>query len=238
VHWQHFRPQFSYTLPDAAHADSIGEDRWSRRAHAYALGRNDAGMKLRNPQDGTLARVQLPADVLAAPWWEGVGEALVDQLDDETQDTRELLRRADTLLDGAPGIDQAGRIRALRAVAWARREAADQPPLEPTTQANWRAEMAHPRAAAALSWAHARALGEARVGWHGEPPAGLVEEVLSASCPGEDCGSGVEGLALGMGSELGPVGMREVSPPAGEAAAWQRGLEAAWALWWPSADIF
>jgi hypothetical protein len=238
VHWQHFRPQFSYTLPDAVHAASAGEDRWSRRAHAYALGRNDAGMKLRNPQDGTLARVRLPAGVLAGPWWEGVGEALVDQLDDETQDTRELLRRADLLLDGAPGVDETGRARALRAAAWARREAGDQPALEPGEQAHWRAEAAPPGAAAALSWAHARALGEARVGWHGDVPAGLVEEALAASCPGEGCGASVEGLALGMGVELGPIGMQEVSAPAGESEAWQRGLDAAWALWWPDEDTF
>lgn len=235
VHWEQFRPQFSYTLPDAAHAASAGEDRLSRRVHAYALGRNDAAMKLRNPDDGSLGRVRRPDGALAGPWCEGVGEALADQLDDETTDTRELMRRASDLLDGALGLGAADRERALRAAAWARREAADQPGPGPE-QAAWRSAVAPAGARAALAWAQARALGEARVGWHGELPDGLIAEVLAPVCPGETCGASVEGLAFGLGSELGPVGMAPAQAPAGEEAAWQRGLAAAWALWWPDSD--
>jgi hypothetical protein len=237
VHWEHFRPQFSYTLPDAVHATSEHEDVWSRRAHAYALGRNDAGMKLRNPDDGTLARVRRPAGVLASPWWEGVGEALVDQLDDETDDTRVLLERADALLAGAPDLDEAGRRDALRAAAWTRREAGDQPPGDVTAQAAWRAG-APPAAARALAWAHARGQARARSGWHGEPPAGLVEEALAADCPHGACADAVEGLAFGLAEELGPEGVADVAVPHGESAAWQAGLARAWARWWPDKDIF
>ena len=241
VDWEYFRPQFSYTLSDAVHADSTDDDIWSRRVHAYALGRNDAGMKLRNPSDGTLKRVRRPDTVLPDPFWEGVGEALVAQLDDQTDDTRELLAAAERLLADAPGADASARSTALQAAAWTRREAPDQPDGGSQDAARWRAGAATPGVGAALAWSHARHLARARSGWYGTLPDGLLTEALDGDCPGDHCAAALEGLAFGLGEELGPLGLSNVDCPSTEPdgqAAWQRGLDAAWARWWPGADTF
>lgn len=238
VDWDYFRPQFSYTLTDAEHAASAEEDIWSRRVHSYALGRNDAGMKLRNPSDGTLARVRRPAVALKGPFWEGVGEALVAQLDDDISDTRALLAAAEVLLEGAPGADADARSTALRAAAWARREAPDQPGLHGTAAARWRAQATSPGLRDALAWAHARHQGRARSGWHGTLSDGLIEDVLSADCPGRSCAAATEGLALGLGEELGPDGVPHTPQEVSDPEAWQRGLTAAWTRWWPGSDTF
>ncbi len=229
VHWPHFRPQFSYTLSNAEHADLAGADPWSGRLHAYALARNDAGMKLRNPDDGTLRRVRLPAGVDATWWWEGVGEALVDQLDDETDDTRQLLVRAAALLATCPDVDAAGAAAALRAVAWGRREAPDFGSLTAEDDAVGRA----------VAWARGRHGGHQMTGWFGPAPAaGALEEARAASpCAAGDasgCGAAwTAGLGFGVAEEIGlealSVRVEEVGL---DPATWERAARDGAGRWW------
>jgi hypothetical protein len=196
VDWGYFRPQFSYTLRDAEHQDLAGEDPWSVAAHSYALGRNDAGMKLRNPEDGTLARVRLPSDADPTAWWEGVGEALVDQLDDAALDTIEIVAQSQTLLRGCPDWSATGERSALRAAAWARREANDGVRVQGSGESATGERHAGRRWAVgpgpgpsgvlardpgvvdALGWLQGRRLGRDATGWAGDPSTIAVDGLL------------------------------------------------------------
>lgn len=226
LHWEHFRPQFSYTLSNAEHGAMDGDDAWSRQLHSYALARNDAGMKLRNPDDGTLARVRLPAGADATWWWEGVGEALVDQVDDETDDTRDLMERAATLLETAPDGSVDGAEAALRAVAWARRDAPDFASVA----------LDGGMVGTALAWARGRKSGRSMSGWLGAPPSRSVLEEAAAESGCRDVGCATawsEGLGFGIGEETGSVDMGDV--PGTEqldSGAFEAGRIAGARRWW------
>jgi len=80
VDWEFFRPGFGTRLPLGTIAACDSEDLRTRQLHAYALGRETAADLLRSGGP-SLAALQPPEHSERLYWWEGIGDAVAQNLD-------------------------------------------------------------------------------------------------------------------------------------------------------------
>ena len=239
VDWEFFRPQFELRYEGE---DGIAlldrcetEDTRTLELHAYSRGRSRTAEILRDP-DGirTLSELVPPTHAQALHWWEGVGEA-IEMHHRNDGDVLLILRNAYELLTIIPDENDAGRARALYAIAlqsmnkddpWivARRSHDDEAirqihdflaPLEvPIANAAWRA--------------HGREWAKTIAGFYSMSQIHLPTQV-SIAPP-----AFFSGIGQGLGERWGPadeIPSPDALPPHGESAlrqGYQMGVSVRW----------
>ena len=207
---ERFREQASWQLPLAVHQTCKDPDPRARALHDYALGR--AALEVADRQEGSAA------------WAQGLGAALIDQLDPTWSGDLALLVEAEIWLQGS-GLSATTRDEALRSAAWRRHEAPSPPwAASPLTDPAARAEMEAllaplpPELHAAVSEALGRDLAGRTTGWlvSGAPP--LAPDMNEAFR---------RGLGDGLGERWGPGSWSRVGDPAFEAGV-ERGTARRW----------
>jgi len=117
-----FRPQASWQLHGSGQLDgaTAGDDRWSRSLQGYARGWRDATALLRADENA----VSLDDRWANEPgWWQGIGAAMAEQLDDRGQGGVDYLVEGHRFLLAETADHTEGHRLALRQAAWARRDA-------------------------------------------------------------------------------------------------------------------
>ncbi len=249
VDWRYFQNQFAYVLPLTDHAAGAASgEAHTRRAHAYALGREGAALLLRT--QGSLAGLApvAPGPPLDAPLsptaaqWEGIGDAMAAHLQDRSQGSLDLLAQTQAALEAHLSPSPAALQRALRAAAawrlapensagdsWLR--AIDRHD-DGSLAAGATALRGEPAALQdAVWWATGRRWATDAVGV-GMP--GSLPLPAPPSPPGVLAPAFCAGLGQGLGEEWGPAAADHA--PAGMdapcAAAWAAGVAAGWPLRW------
>jgi hypothetical protein len=236
VDWRYFRNQFAYVLPPSDHRSTTSQDPHARRAHAYALGREESARLLRTDQ-ALGALEPPPAHLPATSWWEGVGDALAAHLQDRAGGSLQLLDQTRQRLETELSPTDAQRRTALRAAAawrlapentagdsWLRAlERHDEASLEAVDLA-LRGEPLPVQDA--VWWAAGRRWATDAVG---VALPGAVPAV-----PGQPPVAFCEGLGHGLGEEWGAAARSH--PPGDVSAAcqegWARGVEDGWRVRW------
>jgi hypothetical protein len=233
VDLESLRLQVSYLLRDEEHAACRSVDPRSQALHAYALGRNSLSHRLLADRGASLAGLQ-PREPDQA-WAEGVGEALIEQLDGDEAGGVDALAaaeaRLETLdLDTQPLIEPALRAAAARR-AGARADwtlALQRHDERALIELSRLLEARSPRLRRAVAWAAGRRYASDITAF-AQPKSLEVPSVPTAIAP-----AFWEGFGFGLGEEWGPTSDPSAvsAPDEGSRAALRAGWEEGQARRW------